>query len=669
MQTGYYCPQFSTRYALRAGLIVVLLFVQLLLPLLQARPAFAQAANWWSTQWDYRVGLTVAANGHGRTEKPAEIALNFTALLNSLGQSGAFDPNSLRLIEINNNTIVNTNVPFQFDPAANYNATNNANGTLVFLLTGTTPANGSRTYHLYFDLQGKGFTLPNFADQVIVTTANDEGQSSFRIQTATATYFYQKEAGGFSSLLDVNGNDWLSYRPTPANSPSSTFRGIPNMVHPEGKLHPGATGHTTTLVNSGVLKESIRTTINTDSDARQWDVLWEFFPSYSRMTLLDVDHDYWFLYEGTPGGDLEPTEDFVVRSNGTQNLTSQSWSGDIAGEEWAYFADPGVNRSLYLINHAEDTKPDSYRPMGDSNGDMTVFGFGRQNTGKFMTQTGVSFTVGLMNTTAYANAAPIVRGAYKPLTTNVGSAERRSGGGGTSITIVKDAQPNVKRNFTFMGTLGRFVLDDPNGDDGDAHSNSKTFAINPSPHTVQLSAASGWVLTNILCTPTTGTTVNLATRQVQINASINQPVSCTFVSQKQATVRVQQVDGQPGTTLQLYDATGTRVGTQVSNQWGKSSFVALTAGAYTLCVDAQQDCLALTTIPGEIVQVHLSDEMTASSAASAVTTAMVEESNEADEIDEADAVDETLLNNDAAWLTTPTLDHHFYLPLITTATE
>lgn len=653
--------QWSARFYLRLCLSGFLLFVQLLLPQLQAKPALAQATDWWSTQWDYRVGLTVAANGYARTDKPAEIALNFTNLLNSLGQIGAFDANSLRLIEVNNGSVVNADVPFQFDPAANFNPTSNASGTLVFLLTSNTAANSSRSYHLYFDLQGKGFSLPNFADQVAVTTANDEGQSSFRVQTATATYFYQKDGGGFSSLLDANGNDWLNYHPTPANSPSSTYRGIPNMVHPEGKLHPGATGHTTTLVNSGPLKETVRTVINTDSDARQWDVLWEFFPSYSRMTLLDVDHDYWFLYEGTPGGDLEPTKDFVVRSNGAQNLAGQSWAGDLAGEEWAYFADPDVNRSLYLINHAEDTQPDSYRPLGDSNGDMTVFGFGRQSNSKYMSQIGVSFTIGLINTTTYANAAPIIRGAYKPLTTNVGSAERRTGGGGSgSITIVKDAQPNAKRNFVFTGTLGKFRLDDPNSDDGDPYSVSKTFTVNGTTHTVQLSAATGWVLTNILCTPTTGTTVNLGARQVQINLASNQNVSCAFVSQRQAQLRVQQLADQAGTTVTLYDAAGTLVDTQTGNQWGKSSFMGLTPGAYTLCRATQGDCTGVTLVDGETVLVQLTDTVQASSAATVATSDT--------SADDPDEVDESVSLTDDEWLNQPELNHHFYLPLINSAT-
>jgi len=663
MQAALFSGQATGHMRWRVAILFLLLLSQSWAPL-AVMPAAAQAAtaDWWSAQWAYRVGLTVAADGHTRRDKPVEVALNFTQLLSNLGQSGAFDPNSLRLLEVNGGEIVNATVPFQFDPAANYHATTNASGTLIFLLTGATPATGSRTYQLYFDRQGKGFSLPTFPTQVAVTTADDEGQSSFRVQTANATYFYQKAAGGFSSLLDANGNDWLNYHPTPANSPSSTYRGLPNMVHPEGKLHPGATGHNTTLVNSGPLKATIRTVINTDSDSRQWDVLWEFFPEYSRMTLLDVDHDYWFLYEGTPGGDLEPNKDFVVRSNGAQNLTSQSWNGDLAGEEWVYIADPDVNRAIYLINHAEDTAPDSYRPLGDSNGDMTVFGFGRQNSSKRMTQSGVSFTVGLMDTTNFATAAPIVRGAYKPLSVTLGRAEAQdgsSGGGSATLTIMKDAQPNAKLNFTYTGSLGKFRLDDPEVDDGDAYGVSKSFTVDAGLYTIKEGAASGWRLTQLACTPAASATVNLKTRQVQIQAAANQNISCTFVSQKQSKIRVQQRTVQAATTVSLYAVDGALVGTQTTNQWGKGAFADLAAGRYTLCLAGDQACTPITTKPGEIVQVGLPDVVQASGAALPVLATSAD-------ID-PDEVAATLFATDAEWLNSPLLDHQLYLPMINAA--
>ena len=327
--------------------------------LLQQRPTPANAQpapnDWWNAQWRYRVPITISSNGVARTDKPAEISINFTALLAGLGVNGAFDPNSLRVIEVDGtNQVLNDAVPFQFDPAGGYNATTNATGTLVVLLSGTTAANAARSYHVYFDLAGKGFTAPTFTPLLtLVDNVMDEGQSSYQIQTARGTYYYQKAAAGFSSLVDQAGNDWLGYKPT--GGAGGTFRGVPNMIHPEGQFHPGDTNATSVILTQGPLKLTIKSTTNDG----KWEARWEFFPTYVRMTLLKADHAYWFLYEGTPGGTLDLATDLVVRSNGTQTPAADKWTGDLAGPEWAYFADPGVNRAFFAASHSEDSVVDS----------------------------------------------------------------------------------------------------------------------------------------------------------------------------------------------------------------------------------------------------------------------------------------------------------------------
>ena len=199
------------------------------------------AGSWWDTQWSYRLPLTVNANGVTRTNKPVEARLNFTQLLAAANGSGTFDPNSVRVLEVDSNgNLLDANVPFQFDPATDYNATTKASGTLVFMMTGTTSSGGLRYYHVYFDKIGKGFTLPTLSNQVSVTdNVMDEGQSSYAIESQNATYFYQKQGAAFSSLIDPSGNDWISY--TTTSGAGGSYRGIPNMVYPEGKFHPGST--------------------------------------------------------------------------------------------------------------------------------------------------------------------------------------------------------------------------------------------------------------------------------------------------------------------------------------------------------------------------------------------------------------------------------------------
>ncbi|MBK7259733.1 MAG: hypothetical protein IPI01_18425 [Ignavibacteriae bacterium] len=68
--------------------------------------------------------------------------------------------------------------------------------------------------------------------------------------------------------------------------------------------------------------------------------------------------------------------DFVTRSNGTQTNLWETWSADLSGEEWVYFGDPGLRRSLFLAHHESDAAMDHYHNFNDS---MTVFGFGRSN--------------------------------------------------------------------------------------------------------------------------------------------------------------------------------------------------------------------------------------------------------------------------------------------------
>ncbi len=400
------------------ALFTVILALSLLPTLASAHPAPSAGGDWWNNQWLYRVPIILSSNGTIRANKPAEVTLNFSQLLAGLGGNGTFDPNSIRVIEVDgSNHVLNDAVPFQFDPSSNYNATTNATGTLVVLMTGTTAANASRTYHVYFDLVGKGFVASTFTPQLTLTDyIFDEDQNSYKVETARGTYYYQKQGAAFSSLVDQDGNDWMGYHPT--GGAGGSYRGVPNMIHPEGEFHPGSTAATSVILSQGPLKIAIKST-TTDG---KWEALWEFFPEYARMTLLKHDHDYWFLYEGTPGGTLDMATDQVVRSDGTTTLASESWNGDLVGPEWLYFADPSLNRSFFLVNHREDTQVDSYYPMTEAAGSMTVFGFGRQGLQKFLSATPSQFTIGLMESTQFAQGSQIINNAYRELTIQSGSA-------------------------------------------------------------------------------------------------------------------------------------------------------------------------------------------------------------------------------------------------------
>ncbi len=382
---------------------------------------------WWDSGWDYRLKVSVAAAGTARQNKPAEANVNFTQVLNALGKSGAVDPNSVRVVEVNaGGNVIDANVPLQFDKASDFNANSKAAGTVVWIMKGNTAAGATRHYHIYFDVTSKGIPAPSVTPQVVLTdNVSDEGRSTFRVQTNAGTYFYDKKGAGFTSLNDAQGNDWISWN-TAADA-AGKFRGIPNLVRPAngGHFHPGSNSATTTLLNEGPLKVTIHSIAG--GRTNRWEGIWEIYPSYVKFTVLQAGYDYWFLYEGTPGGKLEPNSDYVVRSDGTQTKASVSWKQSLGAEQWAYIGDPAVNRALFLVQHNSDNAVESYAPS--TNNEMAIFGFGRDGALALIKKTDLPnyFTIGLLADPAFNAASQSIKDAYKDLNVTVGASEVRPG--------------------------------------------------------------------------------------------------------------------------------------------------------------------------------------------------------------------------------------------------
>jgi hypothetical protein len=384
-------------------------------------------AGWWNDNWEFRVPVTVEAGPHDRTDKPVERRINFTELFNQLDVNPALIDRSIRVIETtaDGSGVVDENVPFQFDKDADYNPALNATGTLTFLMKGDTESGAARHYHVYFDNNGS-FDVPGVAP-LITTTDNvtDEGQATVRIATLAGTYFYQKAAGGFSSLVDAAGNDWIDFHPDAGSGSAGEFRGIPNMGP---AFHPGHSDVITEIVSQGPLKVTLESR-TTDNQRR---VRWEFFPTYARMTVVEFTGSYWFLYEGTPGGAMDDA-DTVVRSDGTVTNRFTAWNdadglGSGNGQEWAYFRDSAVNRFLFMAHHETDNVEDSYFNLDDN---MTVFGFGRRNTAggspaRLLSGVGNTFTIGLSSSGGSSDAAETINGAYQNLNLNQAAAETRT---------------------------------------------------------------------------------------------------------------------------------------------------------------------------------------------------------------------------------------------------
>jgi hypothetical protein len=244
---------------------------------------------------------------------------------------------------------------------------------------------------------------------------DDEEQNSFKVATQNATYFYHKLGAGFSSMVDVDGEDWLGYHP--GGGSAGEYRGIPNMGHPEGYCHPGKEVSDSHIVGQGPLRVSILSESNDGKMQCRWDI----FPHYARLTVLKMRTPYWFLYEGTPGGNpggmLDEEHGMCVRSTGERTPIGQKWEGDIPDPEWLYFGAGNTSRVIYLVHHEDDDATDSYWPM---EGNMTVFGFGRLGLNKYMELVPAHFTIGFAEDNAYEVASKVIDSAFRELDVRLG---------------------------------------------------------------------------------------------------------------------------------------------------------------------------------------------------------------------------------------------------------
>jgi len=78
-----------------------------------------------------------------------------------------------------------------------------------------------------------------------------------------------------------------------------------------------------------------RLTLESTTKDGKWACRWEIFDSHAELTVLKADTPYWFLYEGTAGGEVA----------------------------WVAFGNTRAGRTLMLIHHEDDDKVDSYWPM------------------------------------------------------------------------------------------------------------------------------------------------------------------------------------------------------------------------------------------------------------------------------------------------------------------
>ncbi|MGE3327836.1 MAG: hypothetical protein AB7N61_20795 [Acidimicrobiia bacterium] len=342
--------------------------------------------------------------------------LDLTLALAQAGVIGnAVELTSLRLHEVDGGSVVDSEVPFQFDPAADFDPVARARGELLIFLASETVPGVNRSFYLYFELEGVGLTAPPVNPLVRANwTSSDEGRMAARMETDASIWYYQLDTGALSSLLDGGGNDWIAFS-TAAGS-AGEFRGIPNLVHPEGIFSPRFEGVETLALREGPLRSQL---VSESADGL-WRIRWDFFSDRATATVLAAPRSYWFLYEGVPGGAIDDGADFFLLPDGTVQPLTKKFSGDLVDEEWVAFGDPAVDRGLIVVNHVDDQSPDSYRTM---NREMTVFGFGRSGLTPSITGINRSFSVALIEGSSAPTLAAAARAIADPPAVQVGTGE------------------------------------------------------------------------------------------------------------------------------------------------------------------------------------------------------------------------------------------------------
>lgn len=249
----------------------------------------------------------------------------------------------------------------------------------------------------------------------------------FRVETASATYLLGKKGAGLASLLDKGGRDWISYRP--GGKARGEYRGMPKCGQPTKFFHCGyAYGqYKTENIFSTRLVHRSPDHVRVESETRDGKTAggWDFYPDRAVFTLTRIDQPtYWFLYEGTPGGRLDPAGDFVLRPDGTRTNLDAPWSAVVP---WACFGAAESPAGLLLVNHQapEPGETDSFvawpfaREADGSYQDMTVFGFGRKGHRELvehvpdLRRLPARFTIALIDRADLATARAAAERAWK----------------------------------------------------------------------------------------------------------------------------------------------------------------------------------------------------------------------------------------------------------------
>ena len=216
---------------------------------------------------------------------------------------------------------------------------------------------------------------------------------AFEIHTPTANYWLVKSAAAIVSITDTTGVQWINF--------SSGFRpnrGVPNLggcCQPGNPQKLGLPLMTTELDPSFTTTSTHLRLISQSEDAGYW-LVWDFFLTHFTLTVNRAEKAFGFTFRGVPGGVINAADQLVLSSGQTLSPLSP-YSGALSGrEQWVYYKHPMSKHSLFLIQHTGDALTDSYQV---ADGDTAMWTFGGDQSKRFITQTPIRFSLGLMDST------------------------------------------------------------------------------------------------------------------------------------------------------------------------------------------------------------------------------------------------------------------------------